>query len=99
MKEVLVNPRILSHSVQNVALTEGEGCLSVDDEHPGYVIRHDRATIQYQTLDGETKKIRLKNYPAIVCQHEIDHLNGILFYDHIDTKHPFEMDDNGILIG
>jgi peptide deformylase len=99
MKEVLVNPRVISNSVQNAALAEGEGCLSVDDEHPGYVVRHARVTIEYYNLDGEKKKIRLKNYPAIVCQHEIDHLNGILFYDHISKEHPLEMDPDGILLG
>lgn len=99
LQDVLVNPKIVSHSVQTAALSEGEGCLSVDDEHPGYVIRHDRITITYQTLDGEKKKLRLKNYPAIVCQHEIDHLNGILFYDHINEANPFQMDPNGVLLG
>nr|WP_218841952.1 peptide deformylase [Lacticaseibacillus absianus] len=97
-KEVLINPKIISHSVQEAALSEGEGCLSVDKDVPGYVVRHDRITIRYQNLDGETKKVRLKNYPAIVCQHEIDHLNGILFYDHIDKQQPFHMDPQGILI-
>ncbi|MCI1986809.1 MAG: peptide deformylase [Lactobacillus sp.] len=97
-KAVLINPVIISHSVQDAALSEGEGCLSVDKDVPGYVVRHDRITIRYQTLEGETKKIRLKNYPAIVCQHEIDHLNGILFYDHINEKEPFQIDANAVLI-
>ncbi|MFD1441841.1 peptide deformylase [Lacticaseibacillus hegangensis] len=97
-KEVLVNPVIISNSVQDAALSEGEGCLSVDKDIEGYVVRHDRVTIRYQNLDGETKKVRLKNYPAIVCQHEIDHLNGILFYDHINKKTPFKMDPEGVLI-
>ncbi len=97
-KEVLINPVIISHSVQGAALSEGEGCLSVDKDVPGYVFRHDRITIRYQDFDGNTKKVRLKNYPAIVCQHEIDHLNGILFYDHIDKKEPFHVEDNALLI-
>lgn len=99
MQEVLINPRIISHSVQNAALEEGEGCLSVDMEHHGYVVRHDRITMTYQTVDGSKHKKRLKNYPAIVCQHEIDHLNGILFYDHISKDNPFTMDEDGILLG
>ncbi|AMV59819.1 Peptide deformylase [Pediococcus damnosus] len=98
-KEVLVNPVIISESVQVAALEEGEGCLSVDKEIPGYVPRHDRITIKYQTVDGEDKKIRLKNYPAIVCQHEIDHLKGTLFYDHINKEEPLKIDDDAILIG
>ena len=39
-------------------------------------------------IDGNEVKLRLKGYPAIVFQHEIDHLNGIMFYDYIDKDHP-----------
>ena len=98
-EETLVNPVIVSQSVQVAALDEGEGCLSVDKEVPGYVPRYDRITIRYQTVEGEEKTIKLRDYPAIVCQHEIDHLKGTLFYDHINKKDPFSIDDNAILIG
>ncbi|MDG2979160.1 peptide deformylase [Latilactobacillus curvatus] len=97
-KDVIINPKIISHSVQNAALAEGEGCLSVDREVPGFVPRPDRITLRYQDLDGESHKIRLKNYPAIVCQHEIDHLNGILFFDHINKQDPFAAPDDMIII-
>ncbi|ADN98995.1 peptide deformylase [Lactiplantibacillus plantarum] len=97
-KDVIINPVIISHSVQPGALTEGEGCLSVDRDIAGYVIRHDRITLRYYNMAGEEKKIRLKNYPAIVCQHEIDHLHGILFYDHINGDNPFAADDDLVLI-
>jgi len=80
------------------ALAEGEGCLSVDRDIPGYVPRHDRITLRYQDVDGTSHKLRLKNYPAIVCQHEIDHLNGILFFDHINMEHPFQADDDLLII-
>lgn len=89
-KDVIINPVIVSESVQYGALTEGEGCLSVDKDIPGYVPRHDRITLEYRDVDGKQHKIRLKHYPAIVCQHEIDHLHGVLFYDHINKEHPFE---------
>ncbi|MFC6296117.1 peptide deformylase [Lactiplantibacillus daoliensis] len=97
-KDVIINPVIISHSVQTGALTEGEGCLSVDRDISGYVIRHDRITLRYYNMAGEQKKIRLKNYPAIVCQHEIDHLHGILFYDHINSHNPFAAEDDLVLI-
>lgn len=97
-KDVIINPKIISHSVQNAALAEGEGCLSVDREIPGYVPRHDRITLRYQDINGESHKIRLKNYPAIVCQHEIDHLNGILFFDHINSENPFKVDDDTLIL-
>ncbi len=49
-KDVIINPVIVSHSVQNGALTEGEGCLSVDKEVPGFVPRHDRITFVIRIL-------------------------------------------------
>lgn len=89
-KDILVNPTILSESVQMVALGEGEGCLSVDREVPGYVPRHDRIKVRWYDLDGNEHIERLRDYPAIVLQHEIDHLNGILFYDHINKENPLQ---------
>lgn len=94
---VMYNPKILSHSVQEAALGEGEGCLSVDREVPGYVVRPARITVTYFDAQGEQHKIRLKNYHAIVVQHEIDHLNGIMFYDHINEKNPLSLKD-GVLV-
>ncbi|WP_057828973.1 peptide deformylase [Liquorilactobacillus cacaonum] len=98
-KNVLVNPTILSESVQMAALSEGEGCLSVDREVSGYVPRHDRITLRWYDLEGNKHIEKLRDYVAIVCQHEIDHLNGILFYDHINKENPFETDPSTILIG
>ncbi|KRN78341.1 peptide deformylase [Fructilactobacillus lindneri DSM 20690 = JCM 11027] len=97
-KAIMVNPVIVSNSVQPAALTVGEGCLSVDKDIPGYVPRSDRVTIKYQDLDGNEHKVRLKHYPAIIVQHEIDHLHGTLFYDHIDTENPFSQAENEIFI-
>ncbi|ETT85700.1 peptide deformylase [Viridibacillus sp. FSL R5-0477] len=86
---VAVNPKIVSHSVENTYLTNGEGCLSVDRNVAGYVPRHARITVKYHTLDGEEIKMRLKGIPAIAFQHELDHLNGVMFYDHINESNPF----------
>ncbi|WP_283678852.1 peptide deformylase [Lentilactobacillus sp. Marseille-Q4993] len=97
-KDVIINPVIVSNSVQRGALTEGEGCLSVDEDIPGYVPRAARITLKYTDVDGEEHKLRLKNYPAIVCQHEIDHLHGTLFYDHIDKDNPFSKTEDEIFI-
>lgn len=83
--------------MQEACLGEGEGCLSVDREVPGYVVRHARITISYYDINGKKKKVRLKNYPAIVVQHEIDHLNGVMFYDHINQQNPFSLKE-GILV-
>src|SRR5699024_3463658 len=86
---VMINPKIMSHSVQRTALQDGEGCLSIDEVYEGFVPRNKRITVQYYDLDGQKVKKRFKGYPAIVIQHEIDHLNGILFYDHINEQDPF----------
>lgn len=85
----LVNPKIVSHSVEKAYLSSGEGCLSVDEQIDGYVVRHARITVKAFDIDGNPIKLRLRGYPAIVAQHEIDHLNGIMFYDHINKDNPF----------
>lgn len=94
----LFNPKIVSHSVEKAYLTGGEGCLSVDESIPGYVPRYARVTVKATTVDGEEVKLRLKGLPAIVIQHEIDHLNGIMFYDHINTEDPFKPIENALPI-
>ncbi|WP_164669169.1 peptide deformylase [Virgibacillus doumboii] len=90
----LINPRIVSHSVERAYLAAGEGCLSVDRNVEGYVPRNARITVKAIGLDGNELKLRLRDYPAIVFQHEIDHLNGIMFYDHINKEKPFAVPDN-----
>ncbi|GEN57510.1 peptide deformylase [Halolactibacillus alkaliphilus] len=89
-----VNPKIVSHSVEQTYISTGEGCLSVDREVPGIVPRHKRITVKATTLDGAEVKIRLKGYAAVVFQHEIDHLNGIMFYDHINKETPLTPPEN-----
>lgn len=92
----LFNPRIVSHSVEKSFLTSGEGCLSVDRDVPGLVPRYARVTVKATTLQGEEVKLRLKGLVAIVFQHEIDHLNGIMFYDHINQENPFQPPEGAI---
>jgi peptide deformylase len=94
----LFNPKIVSHSVEKSYLTSGEGCLSVDEPFPGYVPRFARITVKGYDVHGTEVKLRLKGLPAIVFQHEIDHLNGIMFYDHIDKTDNFKMIENAIPI-
>lgn len=97
LQVVMYNPKIVSHSIQQTVLADGEGCLSVDRVVEGYVSRYSRVTIEYCDKDGEKHKIKLKGYNAIVVQHEIDHLNGVLFYDRIDTAEPFKIEE-GVMV-
>ena len=93
----LINPKIILESVKEVYLSGGEGCLSVDNPHEGYVYRHNK--IQVRAFNVKTMKeeiITARGYEAIVLQHEIDHLNGVLFYDHIDKKNPFIQKEDAI---
>lgn len=91
---IMINPRIVRHSVKQTALSEGEGCLSIDDVYEGLVPRSKRVTVEYYDLEGNKQKEKIRDYPAIVVQHEIDHLHGILFYDHINEDNPFELTEN-----
>ena len=98
LREIMYNPKIVSHSVQDAALSEGEGCLSVDRNVPGYVVRHARVTVEYFDKEGQKKRLKLKGYKAIVVQHEIDHINGVMFYDRINPTDPFAIKDGMLVI-
>lgn len=87
---IIINPKIVSYSEEKIYVGEGEGCLSVNREVEGIVPRYARVTVEAQDLDGNTFKIRVREDIAIAFQHEIDHLNGILFIDRIDPKNPFK---------
>ena len=93
----LVNPKIISHSEQQAFLGVGEGCLSVADVHEGNVYRPASITIEaYDAIKKEKVVFRVRGLTSIVLQHELDHLNGVLFYDHIDKNNPFKIIENAI---
>ena len=91
---VVINPKIISESEEMVYVGEGEGCLSINREVEGIVPRHARITVEAQNENGETFRIRVREDIAIAFQHEIDHLNGMLFTDRIDPKNPFKGQDS-----
>lgn len=93
---VAINPKIISHSIEKTYITVGEGCLSVDRIIEGYVPRYARITVKGFYPDGNVFKLRLKGIAAIAFQHELDHLNGIMFFDHINKDNPFEEIPNAI---
>ena len=79
---VMVNPEILAFS-QATTLGE-EGCLSVPNER-GQVQRAQSIKVLYHTLTGEVMESTFEGFPARIVQHEIDHLNGILFVDRLSA--------------
>lgn len=87
---IIINPKILSTSEELIFVGEGEGCLSVNRDIDGIVPRHARITIEAYDENGELFDIRVREDMAILFQHEMDHLNGILFVDRIDKKNPFK---------
>lgn len=86
-----VNPKIISHSVAMVYLPESEGCLSVDRPVHGFVPRYDSVKVKGYNMDGKEVVMKFRGYQAIVVQHEIDHLDGIMFYDRINEENPFKL--------
>lgn len=90
---VLINPRIISNSMEKIYVEMGEGCLSVNREVEGIIPRYARVTIEAYDEEGRKIHVRAREELAIAFQHEMDHLNGILFIDHIDKKDPFKGKD------
>ncbi len=78
----LVNPEIIAASETLVA--REEGCLSLPGQY-AEVVRPDRVKVRYQDLDGVRHEIEADGLFATCLQHEIDHLDGILFVDHLSA--------------
>ena len=87
---VIINPKLVSSSEEMIYVGEGEGCLSVNREVCGIVPRAARVTIEAYDVDGNKIRVRGREELAVAFQHEIDHLNGILFVDRIDKNNPFK---------
>jgi len=77
---VFINPEILWHSDSEVPYTEG--CLSVPEQY-AEVMRPDRIKAKWQNEKGETFEEEIEGLLAVCLQHEMDHLNGVLFIDHL----------------
>lgn len=86
-----INPRIISHSVSMVYLPESEGCLSVDRPVHGFVPRYETVKVKGFDLEGKPVTVKFKGYQAIIIQHEMDHLDGVMFYDRINQENPFKL--------
>jgi len=77
---ILINPKIISNSKETEV--DWEGCLSVPDKY-GKVERFEKVKITAVGIDGKDIKIKASGYFARIVQHEIDHLDGILFTDKV----------------
>ncbi len=101
---IMINPEIISKSKEETYLPGGEGCLSVDRETTGLTPRYYAIKVKGYYLDLETEsakplELTLEGYPAIVFQHEYDHINGIMFTSKLYPKLPlafplFEVDES-----
>ena len=75
---ILINPEIIEHSLLKDTLEEG--CLSVPGKY-GLIKRYKSVKVKALTLEGKTVELSAKGFLAEILQHEIDHLNGILYID------------------
>ncbi len=78
----MADPEIIEASDEDA--TYEEGCLSVP-EHYSDVVRPARVTVRYLDRDGQRQELACEGLLATCVQHEIDHLDGILFIDHISA--------------
>jgi peptide deformylase len=77
---VMVNPEIIRFS-EDTLLGE-EGCLSVPDER-GSVARAAHILVRYFDVEGHKVEAAFSGFPARIVQHEVDHLNGVLFVERL----------------
>ena len=87
--EVYLNPKIISYSEQKQTMREG--CLSIPDRSETLYNRANTITITYDTMQNEQKTESISSFTAIIFQHEIDHLNGILYLDHLNENIPIKL--------
>lgn len=78
--QIFINPRIVSKSIKQVNFEEG--CLSIPGVY-GWVKRPEKVTVDYADLSGKGRRGKFSGLLARVLQHEIDHLDGILFIDKV----------------
>ena len=80
----MLNPKILAHSAETVK--GWEGCLSIPGIR-GMVPRYQAIEVEYIDRDGKLQKQELTDFVARIFQHELDHLDGIVFLDRLESTH------------
>lgn len=86
----VINPTLISYSNELIYVEEGEGCLSVNRDVEGIIGRHARITVGFYDIEGNYHEERVREEIAVAFQHEMDHLDGILFTDKIDKNNPYK---------
>ncbi len=81
----LVNPRVVKREGEREVM---EACLSIPG-YEGFVNRSTNVTVKGQDRNGNPVKIKADGFLAQILEHEIDHLDGILYTDHIEDKNKF----------
>ncbi len=76
----LCNPEFIEKSEEMISFNEG--CLSIPRQYAD-VIRHQRVVVRYIDENNQVQTIEAEDFLAVALQHEIDHLDGILFIDHL----------------
>lgn len=79
--EVYLNPEIVSYSLEKQPCLEG--CLSIPDRRDTTYTRAETIVLEYDKLDRSHVKEAVSGFTAVIFQHEIDHLDGILYLDHL----------------
>lgn len=75
---VFINPKIIQTSKSKIEVEEG--CLSFPDVFEN-VLRFEKVKVEYTNLEGKRKILSAKDIEAVVIQHELDHLDGVVFLD------------------
>ena len=99
-KYMLVNPKIIKKSDEIIYLSNGEGCLSVEiDKYNGIVPRSKSIVVKgYNLFNKKEEIIEVDNFLAIVFQHELDHLDGTLYFDKFNKIDPLFINEEWVAI-
>jgi peptide deformylase len=82
--EVYLNPKITQYSEQKQTFTEG--CLSIPNRSETLYNRSYKIVIEYDTMENRHNTETIEGFTSVIFQHEIDHLNGILYLDHLEKE-------------
>lgn len=82
--QLIINPKIIQYSNRKQPCPEG--CLSIPNRNAITQNRAATILVEYDTLEGDHIMEMVEDFTAVIFQHEIDHLQGILFIDHLESE-------------